>query len=65
MASGSLTRGMEVDEDPNEGGTTPFPGEDAVMMLYDEQPSPGVHHVSNPGLAAPSHWIWGCGDAGI
>jgi hypothetical protein len=26
MASGSLTRGMEVDEVPNEGEAMPFPG---------------------------------------
>jgi hypothetical protein len=28
ITSGSLSRGMEVDEVPDEGGTTPFPGED-------------------------------------
>jgi hypothetical protein len=38
MALGSLTRGGEADEDPNEGSAMPFPGEDAVMMIYDEHP---------------------------
>jgi hypothetical protein len=33
MASGSLTRGMEVAEVPNEGDTMPFPREDAVTMI--------------------------------
>jgi hypothetical protein len=33
MASGSLTRGIEVDKVPDEGDTMPFPGEDAVMTI--------------------------------
>jgi hypothetical protein len=35
MASGSLARGMEVDEVPDKGDMMPFPREDAVMMIYD------------------------------
>jgi hypothetical protein len=46
MASGSLTRGMELDEVPEEGDVTPFPREDAVMMIYDGCPPAGdVPHV--------------------
>jgi hypothetical protein len=47
MASGSLTRGMEVNKAPNEGDTMPFPGEDAVMTIYDGRTSPGMCHMSN------------------
>jgi hypothetical protein len=35
MASGSLTRGMELDDVLDEGDATPFPREDAVMLIYD------------------------------
>jgi hypothetical protein len=38
MASGSLTRGMELDEVPDGGDATPFPREDAVMTIYDGRP---------------------------
>jgi hypothetical protein len=41
---------MEVDEVPDKGGSLPFPGEDEVMMIYDGGPSPGMCHVSDPGL---------------
>jgi hypothetical protein len=41
MASRSLTRGLELDEVPDEGDATPFPGEDAVMTIYDGRPSQG------------------------
>jgi hypothetical protein len=47
MTSGSLTRGMEVDEVPNEGDATPFPREDAVKTIYDGCPSLGVRRISN------------------
>jgi hypothetical protein len=56
---------MEADNDLEEGGATPFPREDVVMTIYDEHPSPGVHHVSDLGLGAPARCGWGCGDAGI
>jgi hypothetical protein len=65
MAKGSLPRGMEADEDPDEGDTMPFPGEDAVMLIYDERPSLGVRHVSDLGPGALARCDWGCGDAGI
>jgi hypothetical protein len=35
MASGSLARGMEVDEVPDEGDTMPFSREDTIMMICD------------------------------
>jgi hypothetical protein len=59
MASGSLTQGMEIDEVPNEGDATPFPGEDAVMMIYDEHPSSGMRHVSNPSPRNLACYGWG------
>jgi hypothetical protein len=56
MTSGSLTRSMEVNEVPNEGDLTPFPGEDAVTTIYDGHPSLGVHCVSNPIPGTPTRW---------
>jgi hypothetical protein len=47
MALGSLAQSMEVDKALDEGDTTPFPGEDAVMMIYDGHPSPGMRHMTN------------------
>jgi hypothetical protein len=65
MASGSPARGMEVDEVPDEGDTTPFPREDAVLMIYDGCPSPGMRHVSNPSLGTLARCGWGRGDVGM
>jgi hypothetical protein len=48
MASVSLAQGMEVDKVLDEGDTMPFPGEDAVSMIYDGHPSPGMLCMSNP-----------------
>jgi hypothetical protein len=56
MASGSLTRGMEVGEVPDEGGMTHFPREDVIMTIYDGHPSPGVRHVSDLSLGTPAHY---------
>jgi hypothetical protein len=47
MILGSLTWGMELDEDPGRSNTMPFPGEDTVMMVYDGRPPPGRHRVFN------------------
>jgi hypothetical protein len=58
MALGSLTQGMEVNEVPDEGNTTPFLGEDVVMMKYNGRPSPGMCCASNPSLGAPAHCSW-------
>jgi hypothetical protein len=38
MISGSLTRGMELDEDPGGSDVMPFPGADTIMMIYDGCP---------------------------
>jgi hypothetical protein len=35
MISGFLTRGMKLNKDLGESDTMAFPGEDAVMMVYD------------------------------
>jgi hypothetical protein len=35
---GSLTRGLELDEDPDRSDTTPFPGENVVMAGYGGRP---------------------------
>jgi hypothetical protein len=48
MASGSLARGMEVDEALDESNRPPFPREDTMMMIYDGCPSPRLHRMSNP-----------------
>jgi hypothetical protein len=56
MASGSLTRGMEVDEVLSEGDTMPFPKEDTVMTIYDGRPSPGMRRMSSPSRGTPSHY---------
>jgi hypothetical protein len=41
MTTGSLTRDRELEEDPGRRGATPFPGEDAVVTVYDGRPLPG------------------------
>jgi hypothetical protein len=56
MTSGSLPRSMEVEEDPDEGDTMPFPREDAIMMIYGGCPSLGVRHASDPSLGTPAHY---------
>jgi hypothetical protein len=54
LASGSLPRGMEVDEVPDEDNTTPFLEEDAVMTIYDGRPSLGMRCTSNPSQGTPT-----------
>jgi hypothetical protein len=41
MASGTLTRGIELDEVQDGGDAMPFPREDAVMTIYDGHPPLG------------------------
>jgi hypothetical protein len=65
MASGSLTWGMEVDEVPDEGSATHFPGADVVMVIYDGHPSLGVRHMSDLDPGTLAHCGRGCRDAGI
>jgi hypothetical protein len=64
-ATGSLTPGLEVDEGPNKGDTSPFPREDIVMMIYDGGLSPGMRHMSNLSLGTPSRYGWGRGNTGM
>jgi hypothetical protein len=40
MISGSVTRGVELDEDTGGSDTMPIPGEDVVMTVYDGRPHP-------------------------
>jgi hypothetical protein len=65
MASGSLARGMEVDNAPDEGDKTLFTGEDAVMMIYDGHPSPGMCRMSNPSLGTLVRSNWWNMDVGM
>jgi hypothetical protein len=65
MASGSLARGMEVNEVPDESVTISFPGEDTIMMIYDGYPLLGTLHVSTLGQGIPAHCGWEHRDAGM
>jgi hypothetical protein len=60
MASGSLARGLEVDE----GDTMPFLEEGMIMMIYDGFPSLGMRRVPNLSIGSPTRYSWGCRDAG-
>jgi hypothetical protein len=42
MVSGSLTRGIGLDEVQGKGNVTPFPRKDADMMIYDGCPTSHV-----------------------
>jgi hypothetical protein len=53
---GTLTRGSKLEEDPGGSDMTPFPGKDAVMMVYD-----GCH-VSILSPRTPTRCGWGHGD---
>jgi hypothetical protein len=59
MASGSLARGLEVDE----GDTMPFFGEGMIMTIYDGFPSLGMRRVPNLSIGTPTRYSWGCRDA--
>jgi hypothetical protein len=41
MTSGSPTLGVELNEGPDGSYTTPFPEENAIMMVYGGRPPPG------------------------
>jgi hypothetical protein len=60
MTSRSILRGMEVDEDLDEGDSTPFPRENTVMMIYDGRPLPERHHVPDSSLRTPARRGQGC-----
>jgi hypothetical protein len=59
MTSVSLTWSVELNGDPCRSDTTPFPGENTVMMAYGGHPSLGRHHRSNLSRRAPTHYGWG------
>jgi hypothetical protein len=47
MTLGSISRGMEVDEVPNEEDIMPFPREDTVTMIYNGSSSLEKRHMCN------------------
>jgi hypothetical protein len=59
MTTGSLSRGMEVDEAPIEGDVAPFLGEDAVMVIFGRHPSLKKRRKLVPSKGSPS-----CSDQG-
>jgi hypothetical protein len=46
MTSGFLTRSKETEGDPGGKGTTPFPGKESVMTLYDRHPLRGAVYLT-------------------
>jgi hypothetical protein len=60
-----VTRGVELDEVPDEGDIMRFPGRDVVMTIYDGHPLLGMRYVSNLSTGTPAHCGWGCGDTGM
>jgi hypothetical protein len=65
MTSGSLTQGMELEEDSDGSDTTPFPREDMIMMVYDGRPPLGRCLMSNLCPGTPTSCSWGHGDTGM
>jgi hypothetical protein len=65
MISRSLTQDMEPEDDPGKSDVMPFPGEDAVMMVYDGCPPSRRHHMSNLSLKTPTCCSWEPGDKGV
>jgi hypothetical protein len=63
MTSVSFSRGMEVDKDLEDGDAPPFPGEDAVMMIYDGRPLAATHRMPDSSLGTMTHRGKGCGNA--
>jgi hypothetical protein len=65
MIPGSLTQGMELDEDPGGSDTMPFLREDVVMTVYGGRPPQRRHCVSTLSPGALTHCGWGHGDKGV
>jgi hypothetical protein len=65
MATGSLSWGMEVNEAPIKDDVMPFPGEDAVLMIFRRQPSSEKCHVLDLSTGTPSRYDLGWGDVGM
>jgi hypothetical protein len=49
VTTGSLPRGMEIDDAPTEGDAAPYPSEDVVMMICGRHPSLEKHHTLDKG----------------
>jgi hypothetical protein len=64
MTTGSLSRGMEVDEGPIEGDAMPFLREDVVMMIFGRHPSLEKRRGLDPSTQTPSHSNQGWGGHG-
>jgi hypothetical protein len=54
MAMGSLPQDTEVIEAPIEDDATPFPRDDAVMMVFRRSSPSEKHRVLDPSKGAPS-----------
>jgi hypothetical protein len=65
ISSGSLARGMEVDDVLDEGNTMPFLREDTVMMIYHGHSSPGMRHASDLSIGTPARCNSGCRNTGM
>jgi hypothetical protein len=65
MISGSLTRGMELDEDPSGSDAMPFPGEDVVMTVYGGRLPLERRHVSKLSPGPNSLWFGTRGHRGV
>jgi hypothetical protein len=61
LISGSPTLGKEFDENPGGSDMLSFPGENAIMMVYDGRPLAGRRHVSKLSPRSPTHCGWGVG----
>jgi hypothetical protein len=61
MTSWSLTWGTDLDKGPDRSGTTRFPKENAVMMVFEGCPLFGGHCKSSLGPRISTHGGWGPG----
>jgi hypothetical protein len=65
MTSGSLTWGTEPDEGPEGSDATPFPEENAVMVVISGRPPSGRHRMSNLSPRVSTRGGWGHGGASV
>jgi hypothetical protein len=63
MTTRSISWGVEVDEAPIEGDTTPFLKEDAIMMILRRHPSLEKNRGLDPSMQTPYCSNLGWGDA--
>jgi hypothetical protein len=59
--TGSLTWGTEPDEGPEGSDSTPFPEENAIMMVIGGCPPSGRRHMSNLSPKVSTRGGGGCG----